>query len=290
VWEPGLAPVCSCVAAKTPRKTFHFDSVFEHGLWDLFGPRGHLLLVSGTLAGIMPRLIALENLQQFAAVNLTLDPGAIGGPKVIPNAAEITLAWALDGGKTGHNVLIGRYSGGFAGTQAQCNAILQGLTTGAQWTALAAHLAPATALAIVTIRDLNTAGQPIIASSVAGASGTSSGTPLPNEVSAVITLRTAFTGPQNRGRVFVPGWATTALGTGNVIAAPAVTALGNWGTIIAGVLNAQGYLFSVGHVARAAYTGSTGTQHPARPAGTVPVVSVAVRDNHWDSQRRRGLK
>jgi hypothetical protein len=90
--------------------------------------------------------------------------------------------------------------------------------------------------------------------------------------------------------MFVPGWATNALGTGNTINPAAVTALGNWGSIIAGALSASGYIWCVGHVARQAYTGSTGTSHPARPAGSVPITTVAVRDNHWDSQRRRGLK
>ena len=237
----------------------------------------------------MPRLVNLANFQQFAAINVLSDPGSIGGPKIIPNAADITITWGLDGGKQGHNVLVGRYSGGFAGTVAQANSIMSGLTTGAQWTALATHNAPIAGIIKVSIRDLNSAGQPLIESNLAGAAGTSSGTPLPNEVAACVTLRTAFTGPANRGRLYVPGFATTALGTGNVMAPATVTAVNNWASIIAGVLNAQGYLWSVGHVARASYTGSTGTVHPARVAGTVPIVTANMRDNHWDSQRRRGL-
>lgn len=238
----------------------------------------------------MGRLIRLDSIQQFTAVELRFDGGSIGGPKVIPNAAEIVLYWALGSGKLGHNVLIGRYSGTFAGTIAQANAILAGLSTGAQWTALATFLATTAGLSAVSIRDLGQPNQPLIQSTASGAAGTSASAELPNEIAAVITLRTAFTGPQNRGRIYVPGWATNALGTGNVIAPAAVTALNNWGSIVAGVLNNQGYLFSIGHQARQAYTGSSGTEHPARPAGTVPITTVAVRDNHWDSQRRRGLR
>jgi hypothetical protein len=137
---------------------------------------------------------------------------------------------------------------------------------------------------------MSVANQPIISSGAGGATGTSSGTELPDEVALVVTERTAFTGPQNRGRMYIPGWATTALGANNTAAAAAVTALGNWAGNIAGILSAQGYTWCVGHVARQAYTGSTGTQHPARVAGTVPITTVAVRDNHWDSQRRRGLR
>lgn len=236
------------------------------------------------------RTINLANLQQFTAINVLSDPGYIGGPKVIPFAAQISLYWSLGNGKGAYNVLTGRYSGAYSGSVAKCNAILTALTTGAQWTALAAHIAPTAALASVLMRDLNAPDQPVIQSSSSGAVGTSSGIELPNEVAAVVTLRTAFTGPEHRGRMYIPGWASSALATGNVMAPAAVTALTNWAGIIAGVLTAQGFTWCVGHPARQAYTGSTGTQHPAREAGTVPIVSVTTRDNHWDTQRRRGLK
>lgn len=236
------------------------------------------------------RIVSLDSLRQFAAVELQFDAGAIGGPKVIPQAAEITLFWTLESGKYGHNVLTGRYNGAFAGSPAQANGILSGLSTGAAWTALAAFMATSTQLLNLTIRDLNSANQPVIANTAGGGAGTSASASLPNEVAAVLTTRTAFTGPANRGRVYVPGWATNALGAGNIINAAAVTALNNWGAIIAGVLSGQGYTWCIGHQARQAYTGSSGTQHPARLAGTVPITTVSVRDNHWDSQRRRGLK
>lgn len=238
----------------------------------------------------MPRVVALANFQQFAAINLSSDPGYDRDDHRIPNCADIVLTWTQENGVIARNVLHGSYTGGFAGTVAQCNAILTGLGTGAQWTALAGFLAPSTSLAFVSIRDRNAENQPIISSNGAAHPGTSAGTALPNEVAAVVTLRTAFTGPAHRGRIYVPGWATTALGTGNVIAAAAVTALGNWASIIAGVLSQSGYLFCIGHAHRIAYDSAAGGHHDERPAGTVPVQSVAVRDNHWDTQRRRGLK
>jgi len=238
----------------------------------------------------MPRYVSLENLQQFTAVKLQFDAGSIGGPKVIPSAAEITLYWSLGSGKVGHNVLTGRYQGSFAGTQAQATAILTALTGGAQWAALAGFIAPTVLLNGLSIRDLAQPNQPIITNTSGGGPGTSAGVELPNEVAAVITTRTAFTGPANRGRLYIPGWATNALGTGNQMATPARTALTNWATIIAGALSGSGYTWCIGHQARAAYTGSSGTQHPARVAGTVPITTVEVRDAHWDSQRRRGLR
>lgn len=235
-------------------------------------------------------IVRLDQLQQFAAVNLLLDPGAIGGPTIVPSCAQITLQFTVEGGKVAHIVLYGRYSGPFAGTPTQANNILTALTTGASWTALAAFLATTTSFSFVTIRDVASANQPLIPSNIAGASGTSASPALPSEVAAVITHRTALAGKSGRGRSYMPGFATNSLGVGNVIAAGAVTALSNWGATIGGAINAQGYVFVLGLKARQAYTGSTGTDHPARVATSVPITSSTVRDNHWDSQRRRGLK
>lgn len=240
----------------------------------------------------MPRsgIVNLANFQPFTAINLLVDPGHIGGPVVIPSCAQITLNWVAEDGKNAHNVLYGRYSGTFAGTVAQANAITAALASGGAWTAMAAFMPTATGLTTVSLRDVNTPNNALITATSGGALGTSASPSLPNEVAVVGTLRTAKTGPANRGRIYVPGFATNALGAGNIIAATAVTAIGNWLNTISGALSAQGYTWVLGQPARAQYTSHTGTVHAARPAGSTPITSVSVRDNHWDSQRRRGLK
>lgn len=219
------------------------------------------------------------------------DPGRIPGPVVIPNGARIALRWGLGDGKVAFNVLYARYTGAFHGSQTEANAMLTGLTTGAQWTAMAAFLANTAGLTAVWITDVNSINNAPIPSNSAGANGSSASPELPDEIAICVTLRSAFVGPQNRGRLYLPGFATNSLATGNVVAAATVTAVQNWASIIAGVLSAQGYVLSIGHPARQAYTSPiTGRQFPARPAGLVPVLTTQVRDNHWDSQRRRGLK
>jgi hypothetical protein len=238
----------------------------------------------------MVSIVPLSNFTQFAAINLTADGGYDRNNRIIPNTAQIRLRWALADGKVGFNVLHGSYQGAFHGSQTEANAILTGLTTGANWTALALFMGTATGLTGVDIRDLNVANAPIIPSIAIGANGTSVSTTLPSEVAAVITLRTAFVGRQNRGRVYVPNWSSNAVATGDVIAPAAVTALGNWGSIIAGTLQAQGYIFGIGHFHRLAYTSPHGTNIAERPAGLVPITTISVKDNHWDSMRRRGLK
>jgi hypothetical protein len=90
--------------------------------------------------------------------------------------------------------------------------------------------------------------------------------------------------------MYIPNWTADAAGGGGVALAAAVTALQNWANTITGALAGQGYTWVIGQPARNGYTGSTGTQHPARAASSQVVTSASVRDAHWDSQRRRGLK
>jgi hypothetical protein len=240
----------------------------------------------------MARIIALDNLQQFAAVNaLSTDLGAIPGPVLIPQCAQIVLSWNLPDAKTGHTVWYGRYSGAFAGTVAHANAIHTALSTGAQWTALAPFLHTTAILNGVTIRNVAVIDQPILQSTTPGAAGTAAGGPLPSEVAAVVTLRTALAGRANRGRSYIPGFASAALFAGDVIIAAAVTALQNWAGTWIGALSPSGYTLVIGQRARAAYTSPvTARPFAARPANSVQVTACVVRDNHWDSQRRRGLK
>lgn len=236
------------------------------------------------------RIVNLANFNQFTAINLLSDGGAIGGPVIIPSCAQIVIRFGLESGKTGHCVLYGRYSGTFAGSVTQANAILAALTTGSTWTAMAAFMATSTSVAGVDIRDVNTPNNAIVSSNAASVPGTSASPALPNESAIALTFGTGFAGPQFRGRMYVPGFATNGLGAGNVIAAALVTAMQNWGSTVRSAINANGYTHVIGQKARKSYTGSTGTVHPARAANSVTITNVFIKDNHWDSQRRRGLK
>lgn len=236
------------------------------------------------------RVINLDNIQQFTAINVLSDPGAIKGPVVIPQAAQIVITWAQDDGTSAHNVLYGRYSGAFSGTVAQMNSLMTALTTGAAWTAFAATMTTNSSFFSVSVRDVNTANLPIISSTNPAVFGTAAGTALPTEVAAVGTLRTDRVGPRYRGRIYLTNFATNAMGAGNVIAATAVTAINNWLATIAGAFTANGYTWVLGLRARAAYTGVSGAFHPARDAETRQISLASLRDNHWDSQRRRGLR
>jgi len=236
------------------------------------------------------RVLDISDLQTFTAVNLLSDAGAIGGPTVIPNCTQVVLTWTLDGGKVGHNVLYGRSAGVPTPSVAQAQAIFTALTTGAGWTAIAARLATTTALSSVSVMSVHTASQPIFFSTGTAVPGTATLPVLPNEMAVCVTLRTALRGISNRGRMYIPGYNAAQVQTGNVIAPGAVTDTQTWANGFIAAFSGQSLTLVIGQRERQAYTGTSGTPHPARPAGSVPVTQLIVRDNHWDSQRRRGLK
>lgn len=236
-------------------------------------------------------LIRLENLEQFAAVNLNLDPGRIAGPKVIANACMVRLNWLLTDGKTAHNVLYASYTGSPPLSATLAETIRTQITSGATWTTYAGFLASTCGLASVTLLDVRTNVGTEFNSTGGIAAGTSSGTALPDEVAVVISLRTTTRGPGGRGRTYMPGFASNATAAGGVIAPAVITATNALATQIQTVLTNNIGAWVLGLPARAAYTSPvTGRQFPARASGTLGLTGTTVRDNHWDSQRRRGLK
>jgi hypothetical protein len=236
------------------------------------------------------RIVNLANFQQFTAINVLSDPGHIGGPVLIPSCAEVILLFSLPGAKGASIVCHGRYTGAFAGTPAQCDSIFTALKTGAAATALAGHWAPQTVFGGVQLRDVAVANAPLITSTAAGLVGTGTAPAVPNETALVITKRTAATGRANRGRMYMPGWSSASVASDNTAIPALMTDLQAWANTVQNAFNAAGYQMVIGQPARASYVGHTGTVHPARPAGSVTVSALQVRDNHFDSQRRRGLK
>ena len=238
----------------------------------------------------MPRVVNLSNLTQFAAVNLS-DGGYLPGPRIIPNACQVMLNWSLTDGKTGHNVLYATYNGTPALAPSVAEAIRTGIVSDARWTTLAGFLATTASLTSVQVLDVRSSTGTAFQSTGAAAPGTSASTALPDEMAAVITLRTATRGPSGRGRVYIPGWATNAEGAGGVIVATAVTALAAFAVLLSSTINTVIGPWVIALPARQSYTSpTTGRQFPARAATTRLVTAAPVRDNHWDSQRRRGLK
>jgi hypothetical protein len=165
------------------------------------------------------------------------------------------------------------------------------LTGNANFTAYMTHIASTVSLLRVELQDIRQAQQAIVASTGASVPGTAAGAEMPDEVALAVTLRAAGIGPSNRGRIYFLGFDTAEMAPGNVASPALITALGNlMNFAIPAMFSAGGLSQGIINPARQAYTGATGTAHPARAAVIKPVASQLVRDNHWDSQRRRGLK
>lgn len=237
------------------------------------------------------RLIAIDQLQQFTAVELLSDPGHDPNKQPIPQCMEVRLDYGLPDGKVAHNVLHGRYGGTFQGTPAMANALKTAFAGNFTSSGLAPLISSNVMLNAVALRDLNALNTLyIMSTSAAQAIGSSASQPLPLEVSAALTCRTAISGPGGRGRIYLTGFTTDGLATGNVMSGALFTAMGAWGNLVASTLSAQSLTHCLALPSRIQYTGSTGRIHPARPAQTADVLQTICRDNHWDSQRRRGLK
>lgn len=233
-----------------------------------------------------------DALQQFAAVDVLSDPGYLPGPAVIPNACMVRLNWSLVNGRIAHNILYAQYSGSPALSTALADTIFTGITNPAQWTALAAFLAPGCQLTGVTLVDVRSLTGLEFTSTAAAKPGTGAGKAMPDEVALVVTLKTNTRGASGRGRFYIPGWTGDAVGANGVVLAGAVTAASNWadGVVRPAITGTIGAM-ALGLRGRQAYTSPiTGRQFPARQATTLPILAATVKDNHWDSQRRRGLK
>lgn len=235
-------------------------------------------------------IVRLDNFQAFQAINVLSDPGHIGGPVVIPNAVKVMPLWLLSNGKLTRSVL-GGVVGSFTSASATvAESIRAAIVANSQFGPLLSHIAPTASFVGIDLQDIRQPRLPVFRSTGAAVPGTGTGVELPGEVALVLTIRTNQTGSGARGRMYQQGFDTASLATGGVAAAAVVTALQNYANAIIAGMAAGGLTWGLLQPARAAYTGSTGTAHPARPAAIASPVVTLVRDNHWDSQRRRGLK
>jgi hypothetical protein len=239
------------------------------------------------------RVLDVSRYQQFAAINVLADPGYINGPRIIPNTCKVVLNWNLTSGHVAHNVLYAAYTGASPISVAIANAMHAQMTlAGGNWDLMAGFLANTVNLAGITLVDIRSETGLEISSTDAPKPGTSISTALPDEMALAVSIATQVRGPSGRGRFYLPGFASNAMGAGNVVATPAFNAVAAWAgqTFYNSILQNIGQP-GLGLFARAAYTSPiTGRQFPARASNLLVPVTFGLRDNHWDTQRRRGLR
>lgn len=214
-------------------------------------------------------------------------PGYKAGPLVIPFTFQVRLIWALANGRQSTNVLHCIVADGLSASTTLATLVFDQIKADALTDTYLENINTAAALQRIDIRDIRTKSQSIFEAGGAAAPGTGGGNALPDEVALVVTLRTALAGPAHRGRVYLSGFDDSTL-TAEGHATPGLTgAAQDWVGRVGGILSANGMALGVGHRGHDAYTNAKGNTVDAELPGTDLVTSVIVRDNVFDSQRRR---
>jgi hypothetical protein len=215
-------------------------------------------------------------------------PGYHAGPLVIPNVASLRLIWAIPNGKLASNVLHVSNPGGIAINPSLCDSILAGVNADARTIAYAANLATSTSLVGIRMRDLNVANRTEFSDTIGGFTGTGATDALPEGVAFCVTLKTAVSGRQGRGRVYLTGFDRfTLTPTGRATTTLTTDAVG-FVQAVSDAAFANGLALTVANREHDAYTSpATGLTVPPEIAGDNLVVGITAADSVFDSQRRR---
>ena len=216
----------------------------------------------------------------------------------IPNAAQLTLFWAI-AGQLGMNVFGASHAGSVVFDQALAEALGTAIKS-AFTTNLGARMTANTQLARVGIRSLSSPQLPIFRDTGAVVAGTATGDSLPSQVAQCITLRTARSGKSYRGRAYLGGWAETESDVNGRQSTLAINAGVAFVQAISNALTARNLTMAV--LSRPAYesdlvrtTHIPGSDdiveilsHVTPKAGSFQnVVAIENRTGFWETQRRR---
>jgi len=214
-------------------------------------------------------------------------PGYIPGPLVIPNTFQVRLIWALSNGRIATNVLHALVDEGTEASVGMANSYFDSLAIDVDVVDYLQYLPTTVSLLRVDIRDLRAPSAPIVESDSAAVPGTGAGDPLPQGVALVATLRTALAGRSHRGRTYLTGFDDTTLdAVGHATGALTASALGFMNSVKTNMLSAIGSM-AVGHRGHAEYINAKGGTVAEELPGSDPITTVIIRDNVFDSQRRR---
>ena len=218
-----------------------------------------------------------------------VDGGHIKGAANVPSVVEIRQIISTPDGVAASNTFHGFYTGAAPNIATVAAALFTSLSNA--WVVnLGPHMDSATVFERVECRDMTDHTLPVfIGTGTPVAGGDATGT-LPGEMAAVLTENVNVRGKGAKGRVYLGGWGATANATGGVISAPTVAAINAYGTAVFNAITAQALTPCVAKVHRQQYISLTGATLQDRPAGHANVLTYTSRDNHWDSQRKRGLK
>lgn len=191
---------------------------------------------------------------------------------VIPDTVRVSLVWALTGVEFAVNVIHYIVPPGQVVSNATATDLANDIQNPFVSGALDTFISEEVDLSRITVRDIRTANLPEFGATTV-APGTSASQVLPLQIALVATLRTALAGRSYRGRFYMPGFAENANLADGTCDGAASSALETWLTAISSP-TVQGNLWSL-----AVMSPTLGESNP--------VTAIDVRDNVWDTQRRR---
>jgi hypothetical protein len=198
------------------------------------------------------------------------------------------MLFTLANQKTAHCSFYGKNSGSFIASSAAASAM---------FTQIATHLTNRFAntmngqakFAAVTVRDMSNKTNAEFRSTQTAITPGVGATGLPQDMAIVLTAEVVERGRGAKGRLYLPGWATSALGPNGTIQDTVVAAVTAFGGDLLLELNAVALGAAVPKYHRQEYTGLTGALHAERTAHMADVLAYTCQNNEWDTQRRRGF-
>jgi hypothetical protein len=206
--------------------------------------------------------------------------------KTIPNTMQVVIHWA-SGTTSFSNVLHGQFTGTSPTDGTLATTLFSGFKTALTSSGFAADLSTATTMTGVSIKDMRQANLPVFLSSGIAAAGTGTGTPVAVSTSIVVSLQTAKSGREWRGRSYLGGLDSIALANAHTHTASAGTNAVAFLTAVDASMSAAGMPMGIAQRALLAGTTSSGAQLPPRPANIVDVTSWKITNPRLDTQRKR---
>lgn len=212
----------------------------------------------------------------------------VKGQFVVPNTVAVWVRWSFAGLEFSQ-LLHAAYSTAGPLNPNMGTTVFTAIANALTTSPLLPLLSPETTLDAVWVKDLRTLNNPWLVSAGGAVAGTGTNPPLPLNVAAVITLVTGLSGKGKEGRSYYAGFDAATSGSDGRIATPLKNALASFADSVRTILGANGMAGQVIMLRPLAADplATTPPLNQARPAGSQPVLSVAMKDTRWDTQRKR---
>lgn len=208
-------------------------------------------------------------------------------PPPIPNCIQVRLIYTTPSKANIMNVIHG-----FSSAQGPLNpnvadTMFTAMVGSGDWPLWLQSLPVDTTFVGFDIRDMRMPNSPLLQHSFTAIPGTAATGPLPPQTCIVLTLRTANAGAQFRGRIFCGALATVNSDATGHISTVGMAAPTHYVSAIGSGFAAIGWQLGLAQRFLPARPGHGNVTLPERPAACVPVTATIVRDNIFDTQRRR---